>query len=127
MQINRENKCVRYLVFLMTGKLTNAGTDARVFIDILGDKGQALQIPLMRRDKDVCEEGQTDIFELYLLELGKIRSIRIWHDNRGPDPAWLLKEVRIIDPHRRSYRFAVHQWLSLSYPPHSLSASTACK
>jgi hypothetical protein len=79
---------IPYEVQIHTSDLHGAGTDAAVYITLLGTRATSPEVRLesLRRD---FERDAVDVFRLYGLEdLGDIRSIRLRHDNGGASPGW---------------------------------------
>jgi len=58
-----------------TGKQRGAGTDANVFIKIIGAKGDTgtLQLKTSDNTKDKFEAGRTDLFKLEATDIGAVR------------------------------------------------------
>lgn len=48
----------QYEVYVFTGNKFGAGTDARVFITLFGEKGQSKEIELESKDHNDFEKGQ---------------------------------------------------------------------
>lgn len=49
--------------------------------------------------------------------LGQLRRIRLWHDSRGPSPAWYVSHVvvgELAPRHGRSWLFPAECWLAAS-------------
>ncbi|KAK7479806.1 hypothetical protein BaRGS_00028986, partial [Batillaria attramentaria] len=104
-----------YHVHVKTGDVRNAGTDANVFLKIFGSKGDtdSLKLHSSEQGSNKFEKGRTDLFKLETTDIGKIKKIKIGHDNSKPSAGWFLDEVRIDIPSRgEQYRFACHRWLA---------------
>jgi lipoxygenase homology domain-containing protein 1 len=90
-----------YIIKIQTSDLLGSGTNAKVFIELMGSKQQSGEIVLDKSllkkptKKDLFEAGQTDTFIVKCRNVGKIRQIRIGHDNTGFAPGWHLKNVQI--------------------------------
>lgn len=82
-------------IFVITGDVKNAGTDANVHIQIYGTRCASAQIPLERKNnnKKLFEAENCDKFEINLPEIGKPLKIKIGHDNKGSFPGWFLDNV----------------------------------
>ena len=63
-----------YLVSVKTGDVRGAGTDANVFVQIYGDKGDIgkLQLRSAENTKNKFERGRTDQFVLEAVDIGKV-------------------------------------------------------
>lgn len=105
-----------YRVAVKTGKAqhgeshqrSRGGTDALVTILIEGEHGDTGPRQLLKSTEhaDTFEEGNTDIFEVDAVGLGRIKKVRLWHSNRNSlkkqladdTAAWLVDEVVVHDP-----------------------------
>jgi hypothetical protein len=89
-----------------------AGTDANVFITVYGEhdgkvkRSDEIQIG---NKTDNFERGKTDEFKIELDVLGKLRKVRVRHDNAGMLADWKLQSIRMvhIDTKVRRRRFAI--------------------
>lgn len=73
----------------------------------------------MSRNK--FERNQVDVFNLQAVNLGVLRRLRIWHDNRGGGAAWHLHKITVTDPNGSDYTFMCNQWLSQSHDDKQIS------
>jgi lipoxygenase homology domain-containing protein 1 len=91
---------VSYHVRTKTGDIRSAGTDARVYLRIYGEKGDTGRLRLKRSNDSskMFERGQIDEFVLENEDLGKIEKIEIGHDGRGVGAGWFLDYVQIEVP-----------------------------
>ncbi|XP_059150632.1 lipoxygenase homology domain-containing protein 1-like isoform X2 [Physella acuta] len=104
-----------YHVSVRTGDKKGAGTDANVFLKIFGTRGDTgiLQLRQSENSSNKFEKGKTDLFKLEAEDIGKIKKIRIGHDNSKLGAAWYLEEVLIKVPSKgEHYSFACRKWLS---------------
>jgi len=77
---------IPYEIKIYTSKLSNAGTDANVFIEIYGEEKTTGQVTLCSKTerKGKFQTGSTDVFVPELEDVGEeITKIRIGHDNSG--------------------------------------------
>lgn len=89
-----------YEVVVYTGYSSHAGTSSEVRMVLTG----GLDETSPRRLKDTepgrrkfCR-GNVDYFLLSVPRcLGKLKTLRIWHDNTGDDPSWYLLRVMVHD------------------------------
>uniref|UniRef100_A0A4W6CJK4 Lipoxygenase homology PLAT domains 1 n=1 Tax=Lates calcarifer TaxID=8187 RepID=A0A4W6CJK4_LATCA len=92
---------INYEVTVVTGDVVFAGTNARVFIQIFGDKGKTEVITLESRsnnyDVSCCCILQEDVFTVTAVDLGPLKKLRIRHDNTQPHSSWYLDRVEIVD------------------------------
>ena len=61
---------------VVTGKKMLAGTDARVFITLYGNKGVTAKTRLNTKDHDPFEKGAVDTFNFVDVLVGNITKIR---------------------------------------------------
>uniref|UniRef100_A0A3B5LQZ1 Lipoxygenase homology domains 1b n=1 Tax=Xiphophorus couchianus TaxID=32473 RepID=A0A3B5LQZ1_9TELE len=112
-EILEVEQLMNYEVTVVTGDVMFAGTNARVFIQIYGEKGKTETITLENRSNNF-ERNTTEIFKvltLYFYYVGKIFKIRIGHDGSGIGSGWFLESVdmqEVVLP----YRFPCSRWLS---------------
>ena len=74
-----------------TGNVTGAGTDANVFITLIGSHGDSGERRLdddaaknpAPKTRDKFEKNQTDKFWIKSADLGELKQLRIWHDSSG--------------------------------------------
>ncbi|KAF7667477.1 hypothetical protein LDENG_00061370 [Lucifuga dentata] len=85
---------MNYEVTVVTGDVTFAGTNARVFIQIYGEKGKTEFIILKSRSNNY-ERNITEIFKIEARDVGKILKIRIGHDGSGIGAGWFLESVDV--------------------------------
>lgn len=106
-----------YTVTTLTGDVEGADTDAKVYITLYGEKGDSgfrkldtthfsrgkwVRILWHRVKKTIHLNRQrlhffflrNDTNTLVLPDLGKLRQVRILHDNSGSTPSWFLQKVR---------------------------------
>lgn len=88
-----------YRVEVQTGNRDHAGTDASVFVQLIGGKGQTLQIQLKNNleNRNKFEKGHLDTFIESAEDVGWIEKIRVNHDNSGRNAGWYLDYVRVTD------------------------------
>ncbi|XP_055478764.1 lipoxygenase homology domain-containing protein 1 isoform X1 [Psammomys obesus] len=113
-----------YEVQVITGNVPKAGTDANVYLTIYGEEyGDTGERPLKKSDKsNKFEQGQTDTFTIYAIDLGALTKIRIRHDNTGSRPGWFLDRVDITDMNNEiTYYFPCQRWLAVEEDDGQLS------
>uniref|UniRef100_A0A7N5JZM6 Lipoxygenase homology PLAT domains 1 n=1 Tax=Ailuropoda melanoleuca TaxID=9646 RepID=A0A7N5JZM6_AILME len=113
-----------YEVQVITGNVPKAGTDANVYLTIYGEEyGDTGERPLKKSDKsNKFEQGQTDTFTIYAIDLGALTKIRIRHDNSGSRPGWFLDRIDITDVNNEiTYCFPCQRWLAVEEDDGQLS------
>ncbi|XP_078359625.1 uncharacterized protein LOC144644082 isoform X4 [Oculina patagonica] len=98
-----------YTISTLTGDLEGADTDAKVYITLYGEKGDS---GFRKLDTKHFARGKNETNTLVLPDLGKLRQVRILHDNSGSTPSWFLEKVTVTDENGRSYAFPCKEWLS---------------
>uniref|UniRef100_A0A3Q3J8M2 Polycystic kidney disease 1a n=1 Tax=Monopterus albus TaxID=43700 RepID=A0A3Q3J8M2_MONAL len=103
----------KYEIQVKTGWTRGAGTTAHVGISLYGRESRSGHRHLDSRG--AFTRNSLDIFHIATdTSLGSIWKIRIWHDNKGLSPAWLLQYVLVKDLQTgSSYYFLVEEWLSV--------------
>ncbi|XP_069127319.1 uncharacterized protein [Argopecten irradians] len=105
----------KYVVRTTTGDESGAGTDANVYINLLGTLGDSGKryLKFNREGRDAFHTGQVDSFVVEAVELGRLETIVIGHDSSGSDPAWLLEKVSVVesDEAEKGYMFPCGSWL----------------
>lgn len=90
-----EKECV-YSVTTETGDQPGAGTSANPYVILCGKGGtHSDRLVLDNGNRSLCA-GQIDHFRVkYSGRLySPLESVTVGHDNSGPSPGWLLREVR---------------------------------
>jgi hypothetical protein len=107
--------CLYFIQFYLLIDRLAAGTGANVWVELSGKDGtsgeQILQNSLDnfkrgRVDKFDFECGSFDVivifanilsFTLFIVALGSLEKIRVWHDNKGLGAGWLLDKIVVRD------------------------------
>ncbi|CAF3318438.1 unnamed protein product [Rotaria socialis] len=111
---NAEN-ATEYEITVKTADKRSAGTDANVYISLFGDKDKLERRQLKEaidRKLNLFESGATDRFQVFAVDFGKLKRIRIEHDGRGIGSGWYIDsiEVRYV-ARNETYKFPVDRWL----------------
>ncbi|KAH9519113.1 Lipoxygenase y domain-containing protein 1 [Bulinus truncatus] len=111
---------VHYTIQVHTGKKKMAGTDANVYINVFGDRGDTGNrfLKYSKTNKNKFENGQMDEFEIEAVSLSKLRKIRIGHDGTGVGSGWFLDKVVVIPKEEKEkcgeVIFTCNRWLDTS-------------
>ncbi|XP_056399217.1 lipoxygenase homology domain-containing protein 1 isoform X2 [Hyla sarda] len=106
-------KVNKYIARVFTGSANGSGTDADVFLNIFGEKGDTGERRL-DNDKNNFEKGSEDKFTIDAPNLGKIRKITIGHNNKGGSAGWFLEKVIIEDIGNKAiYEFPCSRWFAI--------------
>ncbi|XP_062409544.1 lipoxygenase homology domain-containing protein 1-like [Sardina pilchardus] len=108
-------KLNKYMLSVFTADVKGSGTDADVFLNIFGAKGDTGDRRLDSKDKDNFERAAEDKFILEAPNLGRIQKITIGHNNKGGSAGWCLDKVVIDDiGNKEVYEFPFdNAWFSL--------------
>uniref|UniRef100_A0A8C1XTF1 Polycystic kidney disease 1a n=1 Tax=Cyprinus carpio TaxID=7962 RepID=A0A8C1XTF1_CYPCA len=103
----------KYEIQVKTGWAYGAGTTAHVGISLHGSESRSGHRHL--DSVGAFARNSLDIFHVASdSSLGSVLKIRVWHDNKGLSPAWLLQYVLVKDLQTgSSYFFLVEEWLSV--------------
>eukprot|EP00794_Sanderia_malayensis_P004629 gene4629-5236_t len=104
-----------YEISVITGEVASGATDANVFVNIFGEKGDTgkrwLQ-KLKNDDGEMFQPGSINVFEIEAVSLEKLTKITIGHDNTGEAPGWFLDKVLIKDVKENAeYVCTCRKWL----------------
>uniref|UniRef100_A0A3B3ZLB7 PLAT domain-containing protein n=1 Tax=Periophthalmus magnuspinnatus TaxID=409849 RepID=A0A3B3ZLB7_9GOBI len=86
-----------YRVTICTGTVSGSGTDATVFLNVIGDLGDTGERPMIMSKNNVnkFEKGNHDEFLIESVTLGQVRRVRVGHDGRGGGCGWFLDKVMV--------------------------------
>ncbi|XP_071837899.1 uncharacterized protein [Apostichopus japonicus] len=104
----------KYSVQVTTGWEAGSGTDANVFLTLVGEKGDTGKRLLHKTaDKELFQEGQTNMFELEAVSVQKLKSIVVEHDGTGAGAGWFCKEILVKESKdsKSEYIFRCDRWL----------------
>ncbi|XP_067431501.1 lipoxygenase homology domain-containing protein 1-like [Thunnus thynnus] len=107
---------IKYRVTICTGNVSGSGTDASVFLNIigdLGDTGERLMI-MSKNNVNKFEKGNHDEFLIESVSLGQVRRVRVGHDGRGGGCGWFLDKVMVREegqPESSATEFPCYRWL----------------
>uniref|UniRef100_A0A8C1TV52 Lipoxygenase homology domains 1a n=1 Tax=Cyprinus carpio TaxID=7962 RepID=A0A8C1TV52_CYPCA len=107
---------IKYRATICTGNVSGSGTDASVYLNIigdLGDTGERLMF-MSKNNANKFEKGNHDEFLVEAVTLGQIKRVRIGHDGRGGGCGWFLDKVMIREegqPEASSIEFPCYRWL----------------
>jgi len=87
---------MNYAVSIKTSSRKNAGTDANVFVTLIGQNGSTPEIRIDHPNYDDFERGSRDSFNLTTSDVGVLQKVRLRHDNAGRKPGWFVDYIEVI-------------------------------
>jgi hypothetical protein len=106
---------VIYDVTLFTGCVDSGGTDARVFITLIGSKGSTDEVELFTANYDQRQSCAQDSYQVISDDLGDLVQLEIRHDNCCNGPGWFLEKVVVSNrATNQSLEFLCHKWLAVN-------------
>ncbi|XP_055956181.1 lipoxygenase homology domain-containing protein 1 [Patella vulgata] len=103
---------VTYEATVTTGDLWNSGTHANVYLTIYGDRGDTGVRQLKPAKANSFQQGQSDVFQIEAVSLGRLKRIIVGHDGTGQGNGWNLERIVVKDPIKNEYfNFYCGKWL----------------
>ncbi|XP_012590609.1 PREDICTED: polycystic kidney disease protein 1-like 1 [Condylura cristata] len=107
-----------YAVVVDTGFRAPSRFSAKVYIVFCGENGLSEPKELCCPEKPLFESNSRHTFILSApARLGPLQKIRLWHDSRGPSPAWYVSHVMVKElcsQAGQSWFFPAECWLAAS-------------
>jgi hypothetical protein len=101
-----------YDIEVITSDKRGAGTDANVFIELVGQNNFTGKLPL-ENSKNNFERAKTDVFTVTADEVGDLQKIRIGHDGNGMSDGWFLEKVTVKNTvSNGQWIFGCNRWLA---------------
>lgn len=102
-----------YTVEVTTPDFPGAGTNARVFITLIGNKGQSPKLELTSKGNPF-ERGSTDTFQIVTPTVGEISKLIVEQDGSGFAPGWYLEKITVYETDNPDHKwhFICNQWLA---------------
>ncbi|XP_062515940.1 uncharacterized protein LOC134191347 isoform X2 [Corticium candelabrum] len=107
---------VEYELEVHTGHDPSAGTTAAVQVVIFGDgkhsNVQHLEQSLTHRAN--FQTGNVDVFTIRCTALGRLKGLKVWHDNTGTSPSWFLEKMVVREGKDgiADFVFDCYRWLT---------------
>lgn len=95
-----------YTVAIHTSEALFAGTDANVFVQIMGSRTSTPWIRLHRTSVSLFESGQTDEVTIFAEDVGAVVGVWIRHDGSGMLDGWRVDWIEVD-----GRRMAIDRWL----------------
>ncbi|PFX34823.1 Polycystic kidney disease protein 1-like 2 [Stylophora pistillata] len=102
-------------VQVSTGIWRNSGTTANVFIVLEGELGTTRPYHLKQDSCIPFARGSIMAFVISIpVNIGTIKTVRVWHDNSGTSPSWFLNQIKVRDLFNKVQRnFVCFTWLAV--------------
>ncbi|XP_011477254.1 lipoxygenase homology domain-containing protein 1-like [Oryzias latipes] len=107
---------IKYRVTVCTGNVGGSGTDASVFLNLIGEQGDTGERQLIncKNNANKFEKGNFDEFIVEAVNLGPIRRLRIGHNGKGRGCGWYLGKVTVREEGQaeaHAVEFPCNRWL----------------
>ncbi|CAL8345253.1 unnamed protein product [Lota lota] len=107
---------IKYRVTVCTGTVSGSGTDASVFLNLIGDQGDSgdRQLVVCKNNVNKFEKGNMDEFIIEAVSIGQVQRVRIGHDGRGGGCGWFLDKVLVREEGQaesQAVKFLCNRWL----------------
>ena len=96
-----------YTVRLHTTATFLAGTDAEVYVQLIGERETTAWMRLAEPGVNNFEHGNVDAFRVWAQDIGPLVGVWVRHDNSGIAPGWHLARIEVDDK-----RIEVGRWLA---------------
>ena len=102
-------------VQVFTGIWRNSGTTANVFIVLEGELGTSRPYHLKHDSCVPFARGSIFSFVISIpVDIGTIKTVRVWHDNAGTSLSWFLNQIKVSDLFSKIQRnFVCFTWLAV--------------
>lgn len=99
-------------VEVKTTNISGGGTNANIYMTLKTENGDGPPLKLNTRlDGDAFEAGDVDKFKTSYDYFTDLKSINIWHDNKGVGSGWHLTGVKITTPNNKVAWFECNCWM----------------
>nr|XP_033789545.1 oxygen-regulated protein 1 isoform X2 [Geotrypetes seraphini] len=104
---------IKYQVYIYTGHLEQAETDAPIYMCIHGERGDSGMRLLHKSDLPLkFQRGQVDMFRIEAVSLGKLQKVLLRCEANKKSQYWYCEKVVIREPGKDSeYIFNCERWL----------------
>ncbi|XP_030643524.1 lipoxygenase homology domain-containing protein 1 [Chanos chanos] len=107
---------IKYRITVHTGNVGGSGTDATVFLCLIGDQGDTGNRLLVNCKNNVnkFEKSNADEFIIEAVSIGQVRRVQIGHDGRGGGCGWFLDKVVVREEGQaesEAVEFPCNRWL----------------
>ncbi|XP_013396607.1 lipoxygenase homology domain-containing protein 1 isoform X2 [Lingula anatina] len=105
----------KYQVEVYTGDKSGAGTNANVYLQVFGERGDTGKRKLLKstNNSNKFEQGQLDLFEIEAVDMKDLTKVTVGHDGSGLGSGWYLDKIIITESPqaKKKYLFNCDRWL----------------
>jgi hypothetical protein len=112
-----EGSLVKYRIVVKTGERLGSSTEAPIKLRLFGGLGKSKQIKLKdsKTHKIPFRRGNTDVFDLEVFDIGKIKAIHVGHQEKNIEFSWFVDYIGVEDQtHNIVYTFETPDWFSVT-------------
>lgn len=103
----------KYIVYIKTGNKDSAGTNSKVYIQLTGSLKTSAAFQLQSSRTDLFERDVLDVFVINSVNLGTLKTVRLYHDNSGLNSGWYVSHVEVMDcKANQAYHAGFARWLA---------------
>ncbi|KAH3764217.1 hypothetical protein Pelo_3920 [Pelomyxa schiedti] len=112
--VNASKPLKQYEVTVVTGDRRGAGTDARVFIELIGEGGKVNSGKRYLEGRSKFTRNSSNKFEVESEDLGELHKVIVGHDNSGVNAGWFLDKVIVTEMLKggKQWYFLCGRWLA---------------
>lgn len=100
-----------YEIKVTTSQEPFAGTDARVYVNLIGVNGASTGSIKLHNSMQDFERGRTDTFYRDASPVGHLKAIKVHRDNSGFGPNWKLARITVRFSGSPLYKFYFNKWI----------------
>jgi PLAT/LH2 domain len=87
---------MRYSITIKTSDVDSAGTDANVWLMLIGANGQTRPVMLTQSGVNNFERGREDHFDFEEADVGPLERLVIGHDSAGEKSGWHFDYIKVM-------------------------------
>ncbi|XP_077990949.1 uncharacterized protein LOC144445282 [Glandiceps talaboti] len=114
----------KYHVQVYTGEDDKASTNAKIYLEIHGERGDTGRRILYKakNNEEKFQKGQVDIFEIEAVSLGDLKKVVVGHDKIVAGQGWQLEKIIIkeFEDSDKEWYFSCKRWLDAGKEDHKI-------
>lgn len=111
----KDGDLIKYRIVIKTGERLGSSTNATIRLCLYGSNGKSKQIKLKnsKTHKIPFRKGNTDVFDLEVFDIGRIKAVKIGHSEKNIESSWFIDYIG-VENHGKSivYTFETSDWFS---------------